>query len=134
VTNDASVSVAIIITAAGAVPRWRLGSEENTNNTTPADWQLPVGVSRGLWDSCHDPAVARRMGVLGHQRSKDSESTDRGNDPFLSYRSSHSFACRYSSPMSMTCRFFGRYIGRTPSRLLPCIDAATAQPTTPSNQ
>src|ERR1017187_10143241 len=25
----------------------------------PADWQLPTGVSRGLWDSCHDPAVAR---------------------------------------------------------------------------
>jgi ubiquinone/menaquinone biosynthesis C-methylase UbiE len=25
----------------------------------PADWQLPPGVSRGLWDSFHDPVVAR---------------------------------------------------------------------------
>ena len=25
----------------------------------PADWQLPPGVSRGLWDYLHDPAVAR---------------------------------------------------------------------------
>jgi SAM-dependent methyltransferase len=25
----------------------------------PADWQLPTGVSRGLWDAFHDPAVAR---------------------------------------------------------------------------
>lgn len=26
----------------------------------PADWQLPPGVSRGLWDYLHDPEVARR--------------------------------------------------------------------------
>ena len=25
----------------------------------PADWQLPAGVSRGLWDYLHDPAIAR---------------------------------------------------------------------------
>jgi SAM-dependent methyltransferase len=25
----------------------------------PADWQLPPGVNRGLWDYVHDPAVAR---------------------------------------------------------------------------
>jgi SAM-dependent methyltransferase len=25
----------------------------------PADWQLPAGVSRGLWEYVHDPAVAR---------------------------------------------------------------------------
>jgi SAM-dependent methyltransferase len=25
----------------------------------PADWQLPPGVTRGLWDFLHDPAVAR---------------------------------------------------------------------------
>jgi SAM-dependent methyltransferase len=25
----------------------------------PADWQLPPGVNRGLWDYLHDPAVAR---------------------------------------------------------------------------
>jgi SAM-dependent methyltransferase len=25
----------------------------------PADWQLPPGVSRGLWDYLHDPAIAR---------------------------------------------------------------------------
>ena len=25
----------------------------------PADWQLPAGVTRGLWDYLHDPAVAR---------------------------------------------------------------------------
>jgi len=25
-----------------------------------ADWQLPPGVSRGLWDYVHDPAIARR--------------------------------------------------------------------------
>ena len=25
----------------------------------PADWQLPPGVTRGLWDYLHDPAVAR---------------------------------------------------------------------------
>lgn len=25
----------------------------------PADWQLPTGVSRALWDYCHDPASAR---------------------------------------------------------------------------
>jgi SAM-dependent methyltransferase len=25
----------------------------------PADWQLPPGVSRGLWDYFHDPAMAR---------------------------------------------------------------------------
>src|SRR5688572_7988578 len=25
----------------------------------PADWQLPPGVSRGLWDYLHDAAVAR---------------------------------------------------------------------------
>jgi SAM-dependent methyltransferase len=24
-----------------------------------ADWQLPTGVSRSVWDACHDPAVAR---------------------------------------------------------------------------
>ena len=30
----------------------------------PADWQLPSGVSRGLWDYLHDPAVAR-----GHDAS-----------------------------------------------------------------
>lgn len=26
----------------------------------PADWQLPTGVSRALWDYFHDPAVARQ--------------------------------------------------------------------------
>jgi SAM-dependent methyltransferase len=26
---------------------------------TPADWQLPPGVTRGLWDYLHDPGVAR---------------------------------------------------------------------------
>ncbi len=25
----------------------------------PADWQLPPGVSRALWDYFHDPAIAR---------------------------------------------------------------------------
>ena len=25
----------------------------------PADWQLPPGVSRGLWDYLHDPSLAR---------------------------------------------------------------------------
>src|SRR5206468_1805329 len=25
----------------------------------PADWQLPPGVDRGLWDYLHDPGVAR---------------------------------------------------------------------------
>jgi SAM-dependent methyltransferase len=25
----------------------------------PADWQLPSGVNRGLWDYLHDPAIAR---------------------------------------------------------------------------
>ena len=25
----------------------------------PADWQLPEGVNRGLWDYLHDPAIAR---------------------------------------------------------------------------
>src|SRR5262249_33843220 len=25
----------------------------------PADWQLPPGVTRGLWDYLHDPAIAR---------------------------------------------------------------------------
>jgi SAM-dependent methyltransferase len=25
----------------------------------PADWQLPAGVTRGLWDYLHDPALAR---------------------------------------------------------------------------
>src|SRR5260370_42355253 len=28
-------------------------------NQPPADWQLPPGVNRGLWDYLHDPAVAR---------------------------------------------------------------------------
>lgn len=28
--------------------------------TTPADWQLPPGVSRGLWDYLHDAETARR--------------------------------------------------------------------------
>jgi SAM-dependent methyltransferase len=32
---------------------------EGTQNQRPADWQLPPGVSRGLWDYAHDPAVAR---------------------------------------------------------------------------
>lgn len=27
--------------------------------SSPADWQLPVGVNRGLWDYLHDPALAR---------------------------------------------------------------------------
>ncbi len=27
--------------------------------TSPPDWQLPPGVSRGLWDYLHDPAIAR---------------------------------------------------------------------------
>ena len=27
--------------------------------TSPPDWQLPSGVSRGLWDYLHDPAIAR---------------------------------------------------------------------------
>jgi SAM-dependent methyltransferase len=27
---------------------------------SPADWQLPPGVPRGLWDYLHDPEVARR--------------------------------------------------------------------------
>jgi SAM-dependent methyltransferase len=31
-------------------PRW---------TPPPADWQLPPGVNRGLWDYLHDPAVAR---------------------------------------------------------------------------
>src|SRR5262245_36090994 len=26
---------------------------------SPADWQLPPGVNRGLWDYLHDPHVAR---------------------------------------------------------------------------
>src|SRR5437879_11271567 len=26
---------------------------------SPADWQLPPGVSRALWDSLHDAALAR---------------------------------------------------------------------------
>jgi SAM-dependent methyltransferase len=26
---------------------------------SPADWQLPPGVNRGLWDYLHDPAIAR---------------------------------------------------------------------------
>ena len=26
----------------------------------PADWQLPTGVSRALWDYFHDPELARR--------------------------------------------------------------------------
>src|SRR5262249_5656936 len=26
---------------------------------SPADWQLPPGVTRGLWDYLHDPAIAR---------------------------------------------------------------------------
>ena len=26
---------------------------------SPADWQLPPGVSRGLWDYLHDAAPAR---------------------------------------------------------------------------
>jgi SAM-dependent methyltransferase len=30
-----------------------------THSSSPADWQLPPGVSRGLWDYLHDPAVAR---------------------------------------------------------------------------
>ena len=30
-----------------------------THPPSPADWQLPPGVSRGLWDYLHDPAVAR---------------------------------------------------------------------------
>src|SRR5262249_55202403 len=30
-----------------------------TRPAPPADWQLPPGVSRGLWDYLHDPAVAR---------------------------------------------------------------------------
>lgn len=28
-------------------------------NPPPADWQLPPGVNRGLWDYLHDPAIAR---------------------------------------------------------------------------
>jgi SAM-dependent methyltransferase len=28
--------------------------------TSPPDWQLPPGVSRGLWDYLHDPATARQ--------------------------------------------------------------------------
>ena len=27
---------------------------------SPADWQLPPGVNRGLWDYLHDPELARR--------------------------------------------------------------------------
>lgn len=27
--------------------------------TAPADWQLPAGVDRALWDYLHDPAIAR---------------------------------------------------------------------------
>jgi 2-polyprenyl-3-methyl-5-hydroxy-6-metoxy-1,4-benzoquinol methylase len=30
-----------------------------THPSSPADWQLPPGVSRGLWDYLHDPAVAQ---------------------------------------------------------------------------
>lgn len=30
----------------------------------PADWELPSGVSRALWDSFHDPAVARNYDAL----------------------------------------------------------------------
>ena len=30
----------------------------------PADWELPTGVSRALWDSFHDPAVARNYDAL----------------------------------------------------------------------
>jgi SAM-dependent methyltransferase len=32
---------------------------EGKQNARPADWQLPPGVSRGLWDYAHDAAVAR---------------------------------------------------------------------------
>ena len=32
-----------------------------------ADWQLPTGVSRALWDSFHDPAVARSPGGTGER-------------------------------------------------------------------
>src|SRR5260370_31267174 len=28
------------------------------HDPTPADWQLPPGVNRGLWDYVHDPAIA----------------------------------------------------------------------------
>ena len=30
----------------------------------PADWQLPPGVSRGLWDYFHDPAIARAYDAM----------------------------------------------------------------------
>jgi SAM-dependent methyltransferase len=30
-----------------------------TGERPPADWQLPAGVDRGLWDYLHNPAVAR---------------------------------------------------------------------------
>jgi ubiquinone/menaquinone biosynthesis C-methylase UbiE len=30
----------------------------------PADWQLPTGVSRALWDALHDPAIARNYDAL----------------------------------------------------------------------
>jgi SAM-dependent methyltransferase len=31
----------------------------NARRRPPADWQLPPGVNRGLWDYLHDPAVAQ---------------------------------------------------------------------------
>ena len=32
----------------------------------PADWQLPTGVSRSLWDYFHDPAIARHYDASLH--------------------------------------------------------------------
>jgi SAM-dependent methyltransferase len=32
----------------------------------PADWQLPNGVTRALWDYCHDPANARNYDAALH--------------------------------------------------------------------
>jgi hypothetical protein len=33
--------------------------QENLPKSRPADWQLPPGVDRGLWDYLHNPDLAR---------------------------------------------------------------------------
>jgi hypothetical protein len=33
--------------------------QEKSSHNRPADWQLPAGVDRGLWDYLHSPDLAR---------------------------------------------------------------------------
>ena len=69
----------------------------------PADWQLPPGVTRNLWDSFHDAAVARNY---------DAQLADTGaRQDFGLRRSKRTATDNYGSSSGETTLSFFTYPG-----------------------